>query len=204
MNLHWVLTIFRDSVLCCAHIGSLKLFPSVRYVFRQFLSLPPRHVCFYRAHRVQRIIWMWVWNSGLASFLMIIQGYSRLQDWPNLVRMFQKLVQNTNDSNSEFRTFPNPVFTLMHMAARNSLSTKYLAIEENFLLTAIHVAALKSFSFAKGALPDLPADMPSAPLGYVVLSLSWSQRMIIQVVVSKIKKPMISLKLNSMHSWRTL
>ena len=114
-----------------------------------------------------------MYDSGRTSHLIIFQEFSRLQDWPKLARTFQKLVKNAADNDrSEFRSFANPMFTLMHMAARNGLATKYLAIEENFLLTAIHVAALKSFSFAKGALPDLPADMPSAPLGYVVLSLS--------------------------------
>ncbi len=136
--------------------------------------------------------------------LIVIQEFSRLQDWPKLARTFRKLVQSTTDGCPEFRAFPNPVFTLMHMAARNGVATKYLAIEENFLLTAIHVAALKNFPFAEGALPDLPANMPSAPLG-CVFSLSSSSQMLIQVMliqaaVSKIKSPMIASKLNSMHS----
>ncbi len=58
----------------------------------------------------------------------------------------------------------------MHMAARNGLATKYLAIEENFLLAAIHVAALKNFPFAEGVLPDLPGNMPCVPPGCVVFS----------------------------------
>ncbi len=53
-----------------------------------------------------------------------------------------------------------PMFTLMHMAARNGVATKYLAIEENFLLTAIHISALKNIPFSEGVLPDLPADIP--------------------------------------------
>ena len=61
--------------------------------------------------------------------------------------------------------------SLMHMAARNNAATKYLAIEENFLLAAIHVAAMKNIPFAEGTLPDLPADMPSVPPGYVLFLL---------------------------------
>ena len=59
----------------------------------------------------------------------------------------------------------------MHMAAKNNASTKYLAIEENFLLTAIHVAAMKNIPFTEGALPDLPVDMPSVPPGYFLFLL---------------------------------
>src|SRR5277367_6023993 len=65
----------------------------------------------------------------------------------------------------------NPMFSLMHMAGKNHATTKYLAIEENFLLAAIHVAAMKNIPFAEGTLPDLPADMPSVPHGYVLFLL---------------------------------
>ena len=101
---------------------------------------------------------------------MKLQEFFRLQNWPKLARTFQKLVQKTPDDSSEFRSFPNPVFALMYMAARNGLATKYLAIEENFLLAAIHIAALKNFPFAEGVLPDLPGNMPSVPPGWVVFS----------------------------------
>jgi hypothetical protein len=93
-----------------------------------------------------------------------------LQDWPRLVVTFKELVQKAADSSSQFRPFSNPLLSLMHMAARNNVATKYLAIEENFLLAAIHVAAMKNISFAEGTLPDLPADMPSVPPGYVAFS----------------------------------
>lgn len=53
------------------------------------------------------------------------------------------------------------------MASRNNATTKYLAIEENFLLAAIHVAALKNIPFREGILPELPAKMPTVPPGYV-------------------------------------
>jgi hypothetical protein len=92
-----------------------------------------------------------------------------LQDWPKLAIQFQKLVQNAADGSLQFRTFFNPMFSLMHMAAKNNAATKYLAIEQNFLLPTIHVAAMKSILFPKGTLPDLPADMPSVPPGYVLL-----------------------------------
>ena len=63
------------------------------------------------------------------------------------------------------------MFTLMHMAARNNAATKYLAIEENFLLAAIHVAALTKIPFGRGTLPDLPANMPFVPSGWVLFIL---------------------------------
>jgi hypothetical protein len=85
------------------------------------------------------------------------------------VIQFQKLVQIAKNGSLQFCTFSNPMFSLMHMAAKNNATTKYLAIKENFLLAAIHVAAMKSIPFAKGTLPDLPADMPSVPPGYVLL-----------------------------------
>jgi hypothetical protein len=53
----------------------------------------------------------------------------------------------------------------MQMAARNNAKTKYLAIEENFLLAAIHVAAMKDITFAEGILPDFPGNMPLVPPG---------------------------------------
>jgi hypothetical protein len=91
-----------------------------------------------------------------------------LEDWPGLAINFQNLVKKATDSSSQFRTFPNPILSLMHMAARNNLTTKYLAIEENFLLAALHVAAMKNIPFAEGTLPDLPANMPTVPPGYVL------------------------------------
>jgi hypothetical protein len=106
---------------------------------------------------------------------MILKAFSRLQDWPKLEITFQKLVGKASDSNPQFRTFPNPMFSLMHMTARNSLATKYLAIEENFLLAALHVAAMKNIPFAEGTLPDLPANMPSVPPGYVLFLLPQCQ-----------------------------
>ncbi|KAF9473195.1 hypothetical protein BDN70DRAFT_937616 [Pholiota conissans] len=94
-----------------------------------------------------------------------LDAFSRLQNWPKLAITFKTLVQNATDGPSELRTFPNPVFTLMHMAARNNVATKYLAIEENFLLAAIHIAAMKNFPYNEGTLPDLPANMPPVPPG---------------------------------------
>ena len=94
-----------------------------------------------------------------------------MQDWPKLALQFQQLVKNAADGSSQFRTFSNPMFSLMHMASKNHASTKYLAIEENFLLAAIHVAAMKNIPFAEGTLPDLPADMPPVPPGYVLFLL---------------------------------
>lgn len=99
---------------------------------------------------------------------MIFQSFSRLQGWPKLAKTFQGLVRNAADGISQFRPFSNPMFSLMHMASRNGFAAGYLAIEENFLLAAMHIAALKNIPFAEGTLPDLPADMPSMPLGYVL------------------------------------
>ena len=89
-----------------------------------------------------------------------------MREWPKLAKTFQKLVQDTTNSCLDFRSFPNPMFMLMHMAARNGAATRYLAIEENFLLTAIHISALKNIPFSEGMLLDLPADMPFPPPGY--------------------------------------
>jgi hypothetical protein len=79
-------------------------------------------------------------------------------------------VKETTDGKSlPVTTFSKPIFSLMQMAARNNAKSKYLAIEENFLLAAIHVAALKDISFAEGVLPDLPSNMPSVLPGLVFL-----------------------------------
>jgi hypothetical protein len=59
------------------------------------------------------------------------------------VIQFQKLVQNAANGSLQFHTFSNPMFSLMHMAAKNNAATKYLAIKESFLLAAIHVAAVR-------------------------------------------------------------
>ena len=53
----------------------------------------------------------------------------------------------------------------MQMAAKNSADSKYHAIEENFLMAAIHIAAMKDIQFAGGILPDLPSNMPLVPTG---------------------------------------
>ena len=76
------------------------------------------------------------------------------------------VMNNTRDRNSlGMDTFSKPFFSLMEMAARNNPKSKYFAIEENFLLAAIHVAAMKDIPFAEGSLPDLPGDMPLVPSG---------------------------------------
>jgi hypothetical protein len=62
-------------------------------------------------------------------------------------------------------TFSKPILSLMQMAAKNSADTKYHAIEENFLMAAIHIAAMKDIQFAGGILPDLPSNMPLVPIG---------------------------------------
>jgi hypothetical protein len=74
-------------------------------------------------------------------------------------------VKEATDRSFQIRQSSNPIISLLQMAARNDASTKYLAIEENFLLAAIHVAAMKDISFAEGILPDLPTNMPSVPPG---------------------------------------
>lgn len=73
--------------------------------------------------------------------------------------------KTTDKTSLPMDTFSKPIFSLMQMAARNSAQTKYFAIEENFLLAAIHVAAMKDIPFAEGTLPDLPSDMPHVPPG---------------------------------------
>lgn len=62
-------------------------------------------------------------------------------------------------------SFSKPILSLMQMAAKNLADTRYHAVEENFLLAAIHIAAMKDIQFAKGILPDLPSDMPLVPSG---------------------------------------
>jgi len=79
---------------------------------------------------------------------------------------FRDLVQTAPDRPSQIFEFHNPMFSLMQMVAKNNSAMKYFAIEENFLLAAIHVAAMKDIPFVGGTLPDLPADMPSMPNGY--------------------------------------
>ena len=92
---------------------------------------------------------------------------------------FQKLVQHMTNGSSQFRTFPNPMFSLMYMAASNNVTTRYLAIRENFLLLAIHIT--KNIPSAEGTLPDLPENMPSVPPGYVLFLLPQCQWIPIQV-----------------------
>ncbi|KIJ90289.1 hypothetical protein K443DRAFT_15357 [Laccaria amethystina LaAM-08-1] len=94
-----------------------------------------------------------------------LEAFSRLQDWPKMATTFKNLIPNPADGISQFHDFSNPLFSLMHMAAKNTVKTKYLAIEENFLLAAIHIAAIKNIPFAAGTIPDLPADLPSMPPG---------------------------------------
>ena len=111
---------------------------------------------------------------------------------------------DATDGSLQFRTFANPMFSLMHMAAKNDAATKYLAIGENFVMAAIHVAAMKNIPFARGTLPDLPADMPCFPAGYVLSLLPQCHEIPIQVVVSRMKNPTNTLKSNIMHSFKNV
>ena len=154
MNRRWPLTIFKNCALCCVRTDFSKSFPSVRNVIRESLSPLPQPVCSYLGPWVQKIALKWVYDLCHTSFLMILKAFSHLQDWPGLAITFQKLVEKATDSSSQFGTFPNPMLSLMHMAARNGLATKYLAIEENFVLAALHVAAMKNIPFTEGTLPD--------------------------------------------------
>ena len=89
-----------------------------------------------------------------------------MQNWPKLVDEFVKVVGRARKPLPLPSTsFSKPIFSLMQMAAKNHDNSHYLAIEENFLLAAIHVAAMKDISFAEGILPDLPIDLPLVPLG---------------------------------------
>jgi hypothetical protein len=77
-----------------------------------------------------------------------------------------KMVTNKKDKPTlPMETFTKPILSLMQMAAKNSADTKYHAVEENFLMAAIHIAAMKDIQFAEGILPDLPSDMPLVPSG---------------------------------------
>ena len=66
------------------------------------------------------------------------------------------------------------------------------------------MAAMKNIPFAEGTLPDLPANMPSVPPGYVLIFLSQCQSIAIQVVVFRNKMLTSALKSNMMHSSRIL
>ena len=89
-----------------------------------------------------------------------------MHEWPKLANTFNKTVMRTTDKTSlPMDTFSKPIFSLLQMAARNTAGTRYLAIEENFLFAAIHIAAMKDISFADGILPDLPGNMPLVPPG---------------------------------------
>lgn len=45
----------------------------------------------------------------------------RLQDWPRLIAItFHKFVQNATGGSLQFRTSLNPIFSSMHMAAKNN------------------------------------------------------------------------------------
>ncbi|KAF8809712.1 hypothetical protein BYT27DRAFT_7222307 [Phlegmacium glaucopus] len=94
-----------------------------------------------------------------------LHAFSHLQDWPRLATTFQKLVKEVTNGSLQLRKFSNPIFSLMQMAAKNNAATKYLTIKENFVLAAIHVAAMKDIPFAEGTLPDLSANMPFVPRG---------------------------------------
>lgn len=107
----------------------------------------------------------------------------------------------TNQS-LQIRASSNPLFSLMQMAAKNDASTKYLAIEENFLLAAIHVAAMKHIPFAEGIPPDLPSDMPSVPSGCVFSFSLNSYRMLIKVEDFKMKSHTNDLLSNMINLWR--
>ena len=82
-------------------------------------------------------------------------------------------------------TFQNLMFSLivLHMSARNNVATKYLAMGENFPLSAIHISAMKNIPFAERTLPYLPATMPSLPPGYVhfLLNINESQSKFLKI-----------------------
>jgi hypothetical protein len=104
-------------------------------------------------------------------FDVLYQGFSRLHNWPGLADTFQKIVkEEKRPIPLPLKSFSKPIFLLLQMAARNHSQTRYLAIEENFLLAAIHVAAMRDIPFADGILPDFPSDLPSVPPGWDFIS----------------------------------
>ena len=44
---------------------------------------------------------------------------------------------------------------LLHMISKNHASSKYTAIENNFLLAAMHIACMSEFLFPCDSIPDL-------------------------------------------------
>jgi hypothetical protein len=113
-------------------------------------------------------------------------------------------MRNAIDGSSRFHAFPNPMFSLMQMAAKNNAASKYLAIEENFLLAAMHVAAMKDIPFARGTLPDFPADMPSIPSKYVLPLLPQCYEIPIQLVVLQRMDLTNALKSSTIHSLKNV
>jgi hypothetical protein len=103
----------------------------------------------------------------ILHLLMIFhQCFFRLHDWPKLLTSFKKTVTNKKDKSTlPMETFSTPILSLMQMASKSLSASKYHAVEENFLVAAIHIAAMKDIHFAKGLLPDLPSDMPLVPSG---------------------------------------
>ena len=103
----------------------------------------------------------------ILHLLMIFhQSFVRLRDWPKLVTAFKgTVITKKNESTLPMETFSKPILSLMQMAAKNLAATRYHAVEENFLMAAIHIAAIKDIKFKKGILPDLPCDMPLVPSG---------------------------------------
>ena len=107
------------------------------------------------------------------------------------------MVMNTMDKNSlGMDMFSKPIFSLMEMVARNNAKSKYFAIEENFLLAAIHLAATKDIPFAEGSLQIFLVICLWYHLGESSFLLYNSWKMLIQVVDIKIKLLMISLSQN--------
>jgi hypothetical protein len=89
-----------------------------------------------------------------------------LREWPKVATAFQDMVKNVPERNVlPMNTFSKPILSLMEMVARNTLKSRYYAIEENFLMAAVHVAAMRDIPFAEGSVPDLPGDIPMVPVG---------------------------------------
>ena len=89
--------------------------------------------------------------------LNILQGWDRLENWPQILFDFKKSLDKSRQLPAAFTSVQqgSGPLRLLQMMERNHSTRAYSAVESNFLFAAMHLACMQDFKFPHEICPDL-------------------------------------------------
>jgi len=95
--------------------------------------------------------------------LRLLQGMSKLQQWPTLVTNFHMLMQKVAvpAQNPFSDASSSSTFRLLHLISKNEWSKSFSNVEGNFLIAAMHISCMREFRFSPDSYPDIPERLGS-------------------------------------------